>query len=83
MSAGNYGVILKAHGGGILAIGGGTGGNAYMAEATGTSYVQLSGDVARLHGKGWFIDLGTYNDGPLLKNPNNSTVYDLRYAYFA
>ena len=84
MTAGNYGVSLKAHGGALLTVGGGTSGNVYAATPkVGNDpkcYFQLhyNNDTARLCNSVWQLELGT---SPHVTNGTND--YDLRYAYFA
>lgn len=84
MTGSNYGVAFRAHGGGILAIGGGTDGNVYTQSANGKAFLQLlstdssNKPTATLTNSTWTILL---NDTPWLVGGGKN--YDLRYAYFA
>ena len=84
MTGGNYGVILKAHGGSLLAVGGGTDGNIYATSANGKAWLQLlstdssNKPTATLTNSSWTILLST---APWLTD--GTVNYDLRYAYFA
>lgn len=84
MTGSNFGVILKAHGGGLLAVGGGTDGNIYATSANGKAWLQLlstdssNKPTATLTNSSWTILLST---APWLTDGTKN--YDLRYAYFA